>query len=80
MNTLRDDIQQYKPAIALNRIASRKTLKRARLFLFIVFSLTGTSYVISEYAFSGQYAQHLLGTSLVSLAPWLEQLLIYLWQ
>jgi ATP-dependent Clp protease ATP-binding subunit ClpC len=77
MNTLRDDIQQYKPAIALNRLATRNTLHSVRFFLFIVFALAAAGYVGSEYALDGQYNQLLLGASLVSLTLWLEQLLTF---
>jgi hypothetical protein len=77
MNTLRDDIQQYRPAIALNRLATRNTLHSVRFFLFIIFVLAGAGYAGSEYALDSQYAQQLLGVSLISLALWLEQLLTF---
>jgi len=77
MNTLREDIQQYKPAMSLNRLVSRKTLHGARVFLFIVFVLSGGGYVASTFVLDGQYAQPLLGVSLVALAFWLEAMLAF---
>lgn len=77
MNTLREDIQQYKPAIALNRLATRQTLHRVRVFLFLVFILAGASYLTSEYVLTGSYSQQLLGVSLIALTLWLEQVLTF---
>lgn len=77
MNTLRDDIQQYKPAIQLNKLASRKTLYKVRVFLFLVFVFAGAGHVASNYFLVGEYSQPLLGVSLIALALWLEQTLAY---
>lgn len=77
MNTLREDIQQYKPAIALNRLASRKTLHGVRIFLFLVFVATAAGYAVSSVFFDGQYSQPLLAVSLIALAFWLEQILAF---
>ena len=77
MNTLLDDIQQYKPAIQLNLLATRKTLHSVRVFLGIIFVLAGVGYVASVYILDGQYAQELLGVSLIALALWLEQILTF---
>jgi ATP-dependent Clp protease ATP-binding subunit ClpA len=77
MNTLRDDIQQYKPVIRLNKLASRKILHGVRISLFVIFVLSGAGYVASNYLFDGQYSQQLLGVSLVALAFWIEQVLTF---
>jgi len=77
MNTLRDDIQQYRPAIQLDALASRKTLHGVRIFLFLVFACAGAGYLASTYFLSGQYSQQLLGVGFVSLALWLEQILAF---
>jgi len=77
MNTLRDDILQYKPAIRLNQLTNRKTLHFVRIFLFIMLVLAGGGYVTSVYLLEGQYSQQLLGISLISFALWLEQILSF---
>jgi ATP-dependent Clp protease ATP-binding subunit ClpA len=77
MNTLQKDIQQYTPALQLNSLASRKTLHRVRIFLLLVFACAGVGYVTSSYFFVGQYSLQLLGVSLVALALWLEQVLVF---
>jgi ATP-dependent Clp protease ATP-binding subunit ClpC len=77
MNTLRDDIQQYKPAIQLNALASRQTLHRVRIFLFLVFVCAGAGYLTSSYFLAGEYSQQLLGVSFISLALWIEQILAF---
>jgi ATP-dependent Clp protease ATP-binding subunit ClpC len=77
MNTLADDIQQYKPVIQLNALGGRRTLHGVRIFLCIVFTLAGVGYVGSSYLFDGQYSQQLLGVGFVSLALWLEQMLVF---
>ena len=77
MNTLRDDIQQFKPAIQLNKLSSRTTLHKVRIFLFLVFAFAGAGYVASTYLLAGEYSQQLLGVSLIALALWLEQMLAF---
>jgi ATP-dependent Clp protease ATP-binding subunit ClpC len=77
MNTLADDIRQYQPVIQLNALGGRKTLHWVRVFLCIIFFLSGAGYVASSYLLEGQYSQQLLGAGLVSLALWLEQMLVF---
>lgn len=77
MYTLQDDINQYKPVIQLNALASRNTLHRVRIFLFLVFVCAGAGYIVSNYFFAGQYSKQLLGVSFITLALWLEQILAF---
>lgn len=77
MNTLADSITQYTPAIRLTKWVSRRTLSRLRAGSFFITLTSGIGAVASWYFFDGIYLQYLAGTSMISAALWLEQMLSF---
>ncbi len=77
MDTLGDNIKQYKSAIKLTSVMGRNTLSGVRTFLFIVFTLAGAGYAVSSFFLAGIYTQSLLGVMCIALALWLEQMLVF---
>lgn len=77
MRTLEESIRQYRPAIRLTSVMSRSSLALIRKASFAGVAIGGLGYLGSTFLLDGRYAEVLLGTSMVSLALWLEQMLIF---
>ncbi|MEY3784280.1 MAG: hypothetical protein RLZZ230_602 [Candidatus Parcubacteria bacterium] len=77
MNTLADSIKQYRPAIRLTSILSRRTLSQLRIGSFVGLTFCGLGAVATNYLLDGQYTQVLTGSSLIFTAFWLEQMLTF---
>jgi len=77
MNTLADSIEQYKPAIKLTALLSRKSLSLLRKGSFAGLTICGLCAVATYFALDGQYSQQLLGGSFIFGALWLEQMLSF---
>jgi ATP-dependent Clp protease ATP-binding subunit ClpC len=77
MNTLADNIEQYRPAIRLAALLSRKKLSFLRKASFAGVTICGLGSAATFFALDGQYSQELLGGSLIFGAIWLEQMLSF---
>lgn len=77
MNTLADSIKQYKPAIQLTALLSRKSLSLLRKGSFAGLAICGVGAAATYFTFGEQYTIQLLGGSLIFSAIWLEQMLSY---
>lgn len=78
MYTVSEDIKRYRPILSLSRFLSRRTLSRLR-FLFATFAITsGAGAALIGVTLPGHPTTGILvGVSLLCLALWIEQLLIY---
>jgi len=77
MYTLADDIIRFKPTLSLTRYVSRRTLTRLRTFFFVSALSTGIVALGGFIGLAPEYTSILFGTSLISTALWLEQLMVY---
>jgi ATP-dependent Clp protease ATP-binding subunit ClpC len=77
MYTLKDSLSNYRPVITLSRFISRRTLGRLRHLSFFVLVTCVGGVVVSYLFLSGQYLTHFAGAGLISLAVWLEQIMLY---
>ncbi len=76
MKTLADNIKDYAPAIWLTRIFSRKTMNRFRTLLLILM-IVGVGGSIATTFFDLPYAQIVTGLTLIVIALWIEQMMVY---
>lgn len=77
MNTLENSIKDFKPAIQLTKILSRKRLSFLRNVFFFLMTITGIGGLISFYLFESIYLNQLAGSFLILSALWLEQMLTF---
>ncbi len=80
MKTLQDDIRQYQPAVALERLVSRRALDRLRHLGFFAFLLGTVATAVSFFAPTlvpglTEYRNVAAGISLMGLALWLDAFL-----
>lgn len=79
MYTLYDSSKDYRPAVRLTAIFSRRTLSRIRVLSFSVFAIASTAALGSWWLFAGQYFNEFLGVALIAGAIFMEQFLTYVY-
>ena len=77
MRTVADNINDYRPAIQLTKVLSRRTMTVLRQGSFICLIVFGVGSFVSYFFFASAYLFALLGATILFSSVWLEQILTY---
>lgn len=77
MHTVADEITHYTPVITMNRFLSRPLMRTLRIGSLSLALLAGISSIGAHFFLSTTYFEFTVALCLISLALWLEQMMLY---
>jgi len=77
MYTLNQTLKDFRPFVTFNKVLSRRFLKRTRLIIFYLLTLSILYVIATLTIYPDGYHDRFVGLVLILTALWLEQIMIY---